>query len=108
MQNEPSLSEVTQRFGTPEYETPKQHRDEPPPAPEEGKLGSMRLGIDPTDAVANDPVGVPTEYVAADVRPVAVLPVEGIPPEVTGGEFLTPETRPRESRPREFVPREAL
>jgi hypothetical protein len=106
MQNESPSSDMTLQPDTPSYETAKEHRDNPPPEYEEHKLGSMRLGHDPLDAVANDPAGVPAAYVVADVRPRAVIPAEGIPPETNAVNYITPEGMPKEFRPREVLPAE--
>jgi hypothetical protein len=81
------------------YETERQHRDNPPPAYEDHKLGSAQPDNDPFDAETGSNAGIPVERIAADVRPVAVVPVEGIPAETQANDFMTPETRPRDARP---------
>jgi hypothetical protein len=86
---------------TPTYETPRQHRDTPPPEYEEHKLGSAQPSDDPLDAVAVAPAGRPVEFIATERIAADVIPAEGIPPETQAVDFMTADTRPRDLRPRE-------
>jgi hypothetical protein len=87
---------------TPNYETRQQRAEHPHPDYAEHKLGSMRRDDDPVGAVAGTgPAGMPAEFIAAEIRPVARMPREGLPVETQPTDFMTVESRPREFRPRE-------
>ncbi len=86
------------------YETQQQQQEHPHPNYAEHKLGSMRRGTDPLDALAGTgPAGMPPELVAAEPRPAEFAPREALPIETQPTNFMTPEGRPLEFRPREFV-----
>jgi len=88
----------------PNYETQQQQQEHPHPDYAEHKLGSMRRGTDPLDAVAGTgPAGMPSEFVAAELRPVEFVPREALPIETQPTNFMTPEGRPLEFRPREII-----
>jgi hypothetical protein len=97
--------EIPQRVQA-NYETERQHRDNPPPAYEDHKLGSAQPGRDLLDGEPHGNAGVPTELIVADVRPIDVVPVEGIPAETQANDFMTPETRPSDARPHDVFPAE--
>ena len=87
---------------TPQYETPEQHRDNPPPDYAAPKLGSAQPDNDPFDAPGTASNRFPVERVAVERVAVEALPAEGIPPETQPTDVITPEMRPKEFRPREY------
>jgi hypothetical protein len=93
------------QYETPNYVTDAQRLEQSKPGEAENKLGSAQPDTDPLDAVAGTgPAGMPTEVVAAELRPREGIPAEVLPIETQPTDFMTPETRPRDVRPHGLRP----